>query len=199
MADYYLASIDFIEGNYSRALSIARQMLRRSGLPKDAEAEMNRIAGEAAFKLGQRQEAVTYLKKYIGSVNEPAPSALYIIGVADFDEGRYGDAIYRFTPVTERGTGALRQSAYLYMGQCLLEQGDAEAAILAFDKASKATDDSAVRDFFGKVLPDYDRDRVYTTDMRKLFNWYNQLIAAGIVEFVEKEKAEDENKDDVKE
>lgn len=60
-------------------------------------------------------------------------------------------------------------------------------------------DDSAVRDFFGKVLPDYDRDRVYTTDMRKLFNWYNQLIAAGIVEFVEKEKAEDENKDDVKE
>lgn len=146
MTDYYLASIDFIEGNYSRALSTARQMLRRPGLPKDAEAEMNRIAGEAAFKLGQRQEAVTYLKKYIGAVNEPAPSALYIIGVADFDEGRYGDAIYRFTPVTERGTGALRQSAYLYMGQCLLEQGDAEAAILAFDKASKATDDSAVRE-----------------------------------------------------
>ncbi len=49
-------------------------------------------------------------------------------------------------------------------------------------------DDSAVRDFFGKVLPDYDRDRVYTTDMRKLFNWYNQLIAAGIVEFVEKKR-----------
>ncbi len=146
MADYYLASIDFIEGNYSRALSTARQMLRRSVLPKDAEAEMNRIAGEAAFKLGQSQEAVTYLKKYIGAVNEPAPSALYIIGVADFDEGRYGDAIYRFTPVTERGTGALRQSAYLYMGQCLLEQGDAEAAILAFDKASKSTDDSAVRE-----------------------------------------------------
>ena len=60
-------------------------------------------------------------------------------------------------------------------------------------------DDSAVRDFFGKVLPDYDRDRVYNTDMRKLFNWYNKLIAAGSEEFVEKEKAEDENKDDVKE
>lgn len=146
MTDYYLASIDFIEGNYSRALSTARQMLRRSGLPKDAEAEMNRVAGESSFKLGQRQDAVAYLKKYIGAVNEPEPSALYIIGVADFDEGRYGDAIYRFTPVTERGTGALRQSAYLYMGQCLLEQGDAEAAILAFDKASKATDDPTVRE-----------------------------------------------------
>lgn len=146
MTDYYLASIDFIEGNYSRALSTARQMLRRENMPKDAEAEMNRIAGESAFKLGQRQDAVAYLKKYIGAASEAAPSALYILGVADFDEGRYADAVYRFTPVTERGTGALRQSAYLYMGQCLLERGDAQAAILAFDKASKATDDAAVRE-----------------------------------------------------
>lgn len=50
----------------------------------------------------------------------------------------------------------------------------------------KALDsDDAVREYFAKVLPDFDRDRVYTSDIRKALNWYNQLIAAGITEFVE--------------
>lgn len=52
--------------------------------------------------------------------------------------------------------------------------------------------DAAIRDYFGEVLPDYDRERVYTTDIRKLFSWYNQLIAAGVTEFKDNEIAEDE-------
>ena len=40
----------------------------------------------------------------------------------------------------------LRQSAYLFAGQCLLEEGDTSAAILAFDKAAKTDDDQAVRE-----------------------------------------------------
>lgn len=31
---------------------------------------------------------------------------------------------------------------------------------------------------FGKIVPDFDRDRVYASDLKKLFNWYNQLQAA---------------------
>lgn len=53
-------------------------------------------------------------------------------------------------------------------------------------------DDAAVREFFAKVLPDYERDRVYTTDMRKLFSWYNILVAAGVNEFKDNEIAEDQ-------
>ena len=52
--------------------------------------------------------------------------------------------------------------------------------------AKKLSDDE-VRNLFGKVLSDFDQDRVYTTDIRKLFNWYNKLIAAGITEFKEKD------------
>lgn len=51
--------------------------------------------------------------------------------------------------------------------------------------------DDAVRDLFAEVLPDFDRDRVYTTDIRKLYNWYNQLLAAGITEFKEEMGAAD--------
>lgn len=55
-------------------------------------------------------------------------------------------------------------------------------------------DEAAIRDFFGQVLPDYDRDRVYTTDIRKLIQWYNQLLAAGITEYKDKEDEKSEEK-----
>lgn len=56
----------------------------------------------------------------------------------------------------------------------------------------KAMSDQEVRDYFKTILPEYDEDRVYTTDIRKLFSWYNQLIAAGITEFKDNEIAEDQ-------
>lgn len=50
----------------------------------------------------------------------------------------------------------------------------------------------ALREYFGTILPDFDRERVYTTDIRKLFSWYNILIAAGVTDFKNEEIAEDE-------
>lgn len=47
-------------------------------------------------------------------------------------------------------------------------------------------DDAAIREYFGEILPDFDKERVYTTDIKKLLNWYNILINAGISDFVEK-------------
>ena len=47
----------------------------------------------------------------------------------------------------------------------------------------KALEDGDLRDFFGKVLPDFDRERVHLSDIRKLLSWYNLLIAAGITDF----------------
>lgn len=56
----------------------------------------------------------------------------------------------------------------------------------------KKLGDQEVRDMFREILPEYDDDRVYTNDMRKVFSWYNQLIAAGITDFKENEIKEDE-------
>lgn len=38
-------------------------------------------------------------------------------------------------------------------------------------------------EFMAKVLPTYDRERVYPNDMRKLITWYNLLIDCGITSF----------------
>jgi len=45
---------------------------------------------------------------------------------------------------------------------------------------------------FGNVLPDYDRERVHVSDMKKCFAWYNILVKAGFTEFKLPETAEGE-------
>ncbi|MDE5942292.1 MAG: DUF5606 domain-containing protein [Muribaculaceae bacterium] len=56
---------------------------------------------------------------------------------------------------------------------------------------AKAMGDAELREYFKTILPEYDEDRVYTTDIRKLFSWYNQLVAAGVTDFKDEEIAED--------
>ena len=47
--------------------------------------------------------------------------------------------------------------------------------------------------WFDEVLPDWDQDRVYPSDIRKLIQWYNILVKAGITDFtIEEEEPEQE-------
>lgn len=45
--------------------------------------------------------------------------------------------------------------------------------------------------FFGEVLPDYDKDRVYHSDIKKVLNWYNILNNAGVRFQLKNEAAEE--------
>lgn len=56
----------------------------------------------------------------------------------------------------------------------------------------KNMSDEELREYFAQYLPDYDRERVYTTDIRKLFQWYNTLVSNGVTEFKNEEIKEDE-------
>ena len=51
--------------------------------------------------------------------------------------------------------------------------------------------DAAVREYFAGILPNFDREKVYTSDIRKLLTWYNQLLAGGITEFKPEEASEE--------
>lgn len=50
-------------------------------------------------------------------------------------------------------------------------------------------DSDTLRETFGEILPSYDRERVYTSDIKKLFSWYNILLAAGITSYRDEEEA----------
>ncbi len=41
-----------------------------------------------------------------------------------------------------------------------------------------------LEEYFFEVLPDYDEDRVYASDIKKVIQWYNILHDQGITEFV---------------
>ncbi|MDR0939459.1 MAG: DUF5606 domain-containing protein [Mediterranea sp.] len=49
-----------------------------------------------------------------------------------------------------------------------------------------------LRDYLASVLPNFDRERVYVTDIKKLVSWYNILVENGITDF----KAEEEEKEE---
>lgn len=45
-----------------------------------------------------------------------------------------------------------------------------------------------LQDYFAEVLPDFDRDRVHSSDIKKLLQWYEILVKAGITNFEEEMK-----------
>lgn len=68
----------------------------------------------------------------------------------------------------------------------LKEKENGNLVTLDYKKASA----DELRSYFAEILPDFDRDRVYPTDIKKLLSWYNILISNGITEFQEEGKEE---------
>ena len=66
-----------------------------------------------------------------------------------------------------------------------------ENAATASIDVKKATPEQ-LRQYLAEVLPDFDRDRVYVNDIKKLILWYNILVSNGITEFGEEAAAEAE-------
>ena len=46
-------------------------------------------------------------------------------------------------------------------------------------------------EYFEGVMPDYDRERVYLTHIKKMYSWYNILVVNGVVDFKEEEQVEE--------
>lgn len=51
----------------------------------------------------------------------------------------------------------------------------------------KASTPEELVEYFESVMPDYDRERVYLTHIKKIYSWYNILVANGVVDFVSKD------------
>ena len=66
-----------------------------------------------------------------------------------------------------------------------------ENAVLSFDTKS-ATPEELV-EYFESVMPDYDRERVYLTHIKKIYSWYNILVANGVVDFAKSEDAAEDS------
>ncbi|HLU81084.1 MAG TPA: DUF5606 domain-containing protein [Flavobacteriaceae bacterium] len=59
-------------------------------------------------------------------------------------------------------------------------------------KASK----EELEEFFFSVLPDYDEDRVYGSDIKKVVQWYNMLVKNGMTDFSEPKEESQEKEEE---
>ncbi|KXB37094.1 hypothetical protein HMPREF1870_02401 [Bacteroidales bacterium KA00344] len=56
---------------------------------------------------------------------------------------------------------------------------DGKEASINYRKCSS----KELRAYFAEVLPNYDQDRVYDSDIKKLLQWYNILVKNGYTDF----------------
>jgi hypothetical protein len=66
--------------------------------------------------------------------------------------------------------------------------GEILEAMKAKENGAKASVDprlgnDVLRSYFAEIVPDFDRDRVYPTDIKKLIIWYNLLVETGNTDF----------------
>ena len=59
---------------------------------------------------------------------------------------------------------------------------------------SHKTATAELKSFFEELVPDYDEERVYVSDIKKVFQWYNQLQQHDLLEVVEKEEEDIDSK-----
>jgi hypothetical protein len=52
-----------------------------------------------------------------------------------------------------------------------------------------------LKDYLATVLPNFDQERVYPSDIRKLMSWYNLLVKEGLTDFSEEEEETEEVKE----
>jgi len=57
---------------------------------------------------------------------------------------------------------------------------------------NKKSPNDEIKEYFEDILPEYDKDRVYTSDMKKVLGWYNLLLEAEQLDFSKKEDSEEE-------
>lgn len=145
MADYYLAQIEYLDGDYARAAATARRLYTNTEVDPAFRYEAMRVAGESYYQLDDLSDALPLLKEYAANTPSPLPSTLYMLGVTEYREGNYEEAVTYLTPVAD-ADNAMGQSANLFIGQAMMRRGNYSAAMIAFDRALRMNFDKEVRE-----------------------------------------------------
>lgn len=105
--------------------------------------------------------------------------------VEDLDQGKTQFVPIRkhqFTPLESVAIYTATDSVELMkIFQAMAEK---EASLPPVDVKSS---NEVLHDYFGEILPDYDRDRVYPNDIRKVIKWYGFLKERGLINDSEEE------------
>ena len=140
--------------------------------------EVLSISGKSGlFKLISQGKNMLIVESLVDKKRQPAYSHEKVVSLAD---------VAIFTDSEEKPLSEVL---------LLIKEKEAGKKISIDPKANN----DILRAYFAEVLPDYDRDRVYPTDIKKLIIWYNLLIENGMTEFKTIENKVAEEKTEVTE
>ena len=141
---YYITQIYFILNKYEKVISEGKELLA-SYPDSENNSEVYRIMGNAYYHLGNEDQAINMLSKYVSSTDSPLRGDLYILGVCYYNKGNYSSAVNALGR-TVRENDALSQNAYLYLGQSYLKLKDKNNARMAFEAAATSSFDKQVKE-----------------------------------------------------
>lgn len=59
-------------------------------------------------------------------------------------------------------------------------------------KLNSKSADNSLKELFAKAVPNYDSDRFYVSHMRKIIDWYNELVNFASLDFVKEEEGSEQ-------
>jgi TolA-binding protein len=168
LVPYYIAQIHFLKGDYARLLEVAPSLM--SNTSPQRKPEIQKMIGEANYKLGQYEQALPYLQGYMDQNGfRPTRDDYYQMGFALYQAGKFSEAIPHLKEATYT-PDSLAQNAYYHLADCFLKSGDKTQAIESFNAAYKLG-------FIGQITEDA-LFNYAKLSYELSFNPYNKAIKA---------------------
>ncbi|HLW15433.1 MAG TPA: tetratricopeptide repeat protein, partial [Flavobacteriaceae bacterium] len=131
---YYQADMSFKSGEFQKALDFGLEQFPAAN--RRDKSELAKIIGESYFNLEQYDEAIPYLKEYLGKNGRWNNTDYYQLGYAYYKQGKYQDAINEFNRIID-GKDAIAQNAFYHLAESYLHLDQKQQALNAFKNASE--------------------------------------------------------------
>ncbi len=132
----YLADALLSQGKYTEALEAVSLGETRSDNSNDVRTSLLRSGGMAAANIGERSRAISYLKDYVRTTEEPGRMELLTLGKELYESGRHEEAMTYLRRVSDNGAqDFMSQLAYYYEGLSQLSLRHTREAQAAFERA----------------------------------------------------------------
>lgn len=143
-SSYYMTQIYFIQNKYKQVIKEGEALLVDYPQSKN-KAEMYRMIGNSAYHQGDEVKATKMLSRYVSETASPLRGDLYLLGVCNYNQGDYSNAVNNFGQVVSVND-ALTQNAYLYLGQAYMKLNSKNNARMAFESAATSTYDKQIQE-----------------------------------------------------
>lgn len=140
---YYIAQIYYMQGNYDKAIEYGTPLMAEAkGLMRT---DLARVLGDSYFTTGKYSQAISYLSIVVKDSKSPRREDYYHLGLSFYFEKDYAQAASNLAQVTS-GSDEMTQNAYYHLADCYLHTGDKKNARIAFEAASRADFDKAIKE-----------------------------------------------------